>query len=190
MLSSLQLDEYYVDRLSVERGRVLSPTEAPPDSLEYDLRVGHEVGSKRVADGRLGFAVRLRISLESTNTEAPCPVRSVSADVGGVFSLPDDTPEELVGQLVPVNCLAILYGILRGQILQVTGTGAGGGFILPTLNILALVRRKQTDSGPDAVTHVTAKSAVGAERRIPRPKRQQRPGRARPDLKPTRRKQT
>lgn len=68
-----------------------------------------------------------------------CPY-AIDVEIEGVFSFPDDTPEENIDYLCRVNGLTILYGILRGEIANVTGSFKNGKFILPTVMMQDVVQ--------------------------------------------------
>ncbi len=68
-----------------------------------------------------------------------CPY-AIDVEIEGVFSFPDDTPAENIDYLCRVNGLTILYGILRGEIANVTGSFKNGKFILPTVMMQDVVQ--------------------------------------------------
>jgi hypothetical protein len=68
-----------------------------------------------------------------------CPY-AINVEIEGVFSFPEDMPEEKMGYLCRVNGLTILYGILRGELANVTGSFKGGKFILPTVMMQDVVK--------------------------------------------------
>lgn len=68
-----------------------------------------------------------------------CPY-AIDVEIEGIFSFPDDMPEEKVDLIVRVNGMTILYGILRGEIANVTGSFKSGKFILPTVMMQDVVK--------------------------------------------------
>jgi len=68
-----------------------------------------------------------------------CPY-AINVEIEGVFSFPDVTPDDKIDYLCRVNGLTILYGILRGEIANVTGSFKKGKFILPTVMMQDVVQ--------------------------------------------------
>ena len=113
------------------------------------------------------FDVQLEVSLELSKPLRGAPVQRVVGRLRGSFSLPPNTPDELVAKLVPANCLAVLYGILRGFVLQDTGACPGGGFLLPMLDMYQVVERKK-DAGIPITGDLVGITSVPPAPRTPR----------------------
>jgi len=161
MLHLLQLDDFGLEHLAISRGRPPKRGGRLPGEIGYALKVDYESKKLRKTAGRPRYFVSLAFQLEAQDEDKPTPVKSVQARVAGTFSFAASTPEELLKQLVPVNCLAILYGILRGIIIQATGGCAGGCFILPSLDMHCVVARSVSGAElSETVTAVTGPPAV------------------------------
>ena len=66
----------------------------------------------------------------------------IAFKISGFFSFPPDTEEETIQKMVGLNALAVLYGIARGVVAQVTANGPHGKFILPTVNFVEMLKKK------------------------------------------------
>ena len=108
----------------------------------YDLIV--EVSTRKKRDA-MSFKVGLALTLKSVQG-SPCRYKKLHIHLVGVFDLPEDTQEELVRQLMPLNCLAILHGFGRGVLAQVTGLNPGGPVILPAVNFVEVLKSQQERS--------------------------------------------
>jgi hypothetical protein len=142
MLAPLQVDDLALDELAIARGEPPRPGQRLPKKLEYIVAVNFDVTELPGSRNRPRSRVTLAVRLESRDPEAPCPVRLVHARVSGTFSFTSRVGKDVVGQLVPTNCLVMLYGALRGMVVQATGSCHGGCLILPALNIHEVVSRK------------------------------------------------
>ena len=154
LLSPLQLDDFALDHLTISRGKPPTRGTKLPEEIGYAIKADYGVERLRKAGGRPRYSVSLAFQLESQEEDQFAPVKLVQAEVTGTFSFAVDTPKKLLEQLVPANCLAILYGILRGIVIQSTSGCSGGCFILPSLSIHHLIALKE--SGEDLTEKVTA----------------------------------
>lgn len=66
---------------------------------------------------------------------------SIDVEIVGIFSFPEGTASNDMEGIVRVNGCTILYGLLRGQLSSVTGAFPSGPYVLPTVNMLEVVRR-------------------------------------------------
>jgi preprotein translocase subunit SecB len=104
----------------------------------YAIKVNVDVRQKpQENDYRIRMGIVLR-----PEKDAVCRFQRISVELEGLFFLPLDTDENLVKQLVPLNCFAILYGIARGVVGQASGMMAGGPYMLPPYNFVELMKRK------------------------------------------------
>lgn len=63
--------------------------------------------------------------------------------LNGIFSYPKEVDEEYVQKTISYNAPSILYGIARGIISQITGNYNYGKFILPSINIIEILKEKK-----------------------------------------------
>ena len=156
MLSPLQLDDFTLNELHIARGIAGTSGADSPTSIEYTIEVGYDVSKAPATNRGRRHRVTLAVRIESAKPDEPCPIRLVTGQVTGMFSLPKRASEELVTVLVPANCLAILYGVLRGIVIQATGGCPGGCFIMPTLDIVGIVRSAQPGEKTTGTARATA----------------------------------
>ena len=141
MLSPLQLDAYHLEGLQIDvSAKQPSPADEQASLNEtYALRLKTDV--KKDQDS-LRFMVLLGVDLRRVPRTRPTQFTRIRIEVRGYFSLPEDTSDDLVQQLVPFNCFAILYGIARGIVSQATGITVCGSYLLPPINIIEALREK------------------------------------------------
>jgi preprotein translocase subunit SecB len=122
-----ELQEFFIHDLAVEW---LNPEESESESFslgfDYDL-------SCHANDPHLVRMIMRFWLGRAANDDAPrCPY-SIHVEIEGFFSFPADLEEGQMAYLCRVNSMTILYGILRGEIANVTGSFPGGKYILPTV---------------------------------------------------------
>ena len=135
MLSPLKTEKIFLEKIDV---RLASAFEEKEGDADYKLDT--KISVKKRPDA---WAFRIGLALTLTpNDDASCRYDRIAISTVGIFSLPDDAPEDFVKQIVPFNCLAILHGFARGIVAQVTGLNDGGAFLLPTVNFHEAVKPK------------------------------------------------
>lgn len=66
---------------------------------------------------------------------------NIDVEIAGLFSFPPGTGLNDMEGIVRVNGCTILYGLLRGHLASVTGAFPSGPYVLPTVNMLEVVKR-------------------------------------------------
>jgi len=122
-----ELQEFFIHDLAVE-------WMSPEDSKEESFSLGFDYDLSCHADNPHLIRMMMRVSLgkATDDDQARCPY-TIRCEVEGFFSFPEGLDDKQMGFLCRVNSMTILYGILRGEIANVTGSFPGGKFILPTV---------------------------------------------------------
>ena len=131
---------------------MLSPMQllsARLESLAIDVNPNFEAGGQKPA----AFAIAHHCELAHNEDRSQCMVllrvdckpkarttknhafKRVSAVVRGFFALPAEIPEETAQNVVPLSCMAVLYGIARGFVAQATALAPGGPVFLPLMDL-------------------------------------------------------
>jgi len=142
MISPLQLREFYLEKLFMEVNDQFRPRDDSPVEDAVECTLSTEVAKH---PDKLDFMVLTRVSLLPKADAANTRFHRLEVSIRGFFCLPEGTPEDVVKQLVPFNCVAILYGLARGFVSQATALTEHGTETLPTVNLLAAL---QPDSPP------------------------------------------
>lgn len=140
MFAQLEPKRIWLERLDIRLAR--AGTGAGEE--DYTIDVSPKVWANK---DRKSFKVRLPVTMKPAK-DATCRYSKIEAVTTGVFDIAPDTPEDLVRQLVPLNCYVILYGFARGVVAQVTGLNPGGPFLLPALNFLKLLHADNAEGSP------------------------------------------
>jgi preprotein translocase subunit SecB len=107
--------------------------EVEPD---YELEFG--LGHIPLDEDDVSHQVTLAVAV-TPRDESPQPFSRVEAEVQGIFFLVEGVPPHVVEAIVPLNCYAMLYGVMRGIVAQATGLTEHGALWLPSVNFRALV---------------------------------------------------
>lgn len=134
MLSPLKTRKIWLEKLEV----VLEQDYTESETEDYSVDLKIDIRKKSNA---LAFRIALGMTMLPSDG-AVCRYSRLSVFTVGMFELPADTPDEVVDQLVPMNCLAILHGFARGVVAQVTGLNDGGPLLLPTVNFAEALQEK------------------------------------------------
>jgi hypothetical protein len=132
-LSPLQLDHFVVHKLVIEANpNYDDQTSGPDEDVEgYGCKMECKFGRQK---GQNQFRGRINLAFARLK-EVEAPYDRVEIDVEGFFLLPDDMPEERVGQFVPKLLAVNLIGIARGVVFQSTAFCPDGPFKIPLLDV-------------------------------------------------------
>jgi preprotein translocase subunit SecB len=129
----LQLESYLIDRLSIEALETYDDSKG-----RLDIRVDPTVF--RHKDDEL--ARQLLIDVKFGPAEAGSAPYSGRVVGRAFFRLAEGLDEKTSEQYVLFNGSAILYGLLRAQVCQVTALGPWGTLLLPPVNLVEMFSTK------------------------------------------------
>jgi preprotein translocase subunit SecB len=131
MQSPLQLDTYLIDHIDVSVNAAFDPESDM--TADVSLIPSHLTNQDRPEFHQLVLDVRFGAPEGSPNSYP-----YTGGIVGrGIFHVdPEATTPEEAAQLILVNGTAILLGLLRAHISQVTALGLHGQLLLPAMNIV------------------------------------------------------
>lgn len=123
-----ELEDFSIHKLLIEW---LNPPKSEKESISY----GFDYDLICHSDDAHLIKIIMRFWLEqaTSNEELHCPPYKLHAEIVGIFSFPEDIDDKKMAYLCRVNSMTILYGILRGEIANVTGSFPAGKYILPTV---------------------------------------------------------
>lgn len=100
-----------------------------PGNVDIDFLFDYDVARHATEKNRFRLAFRLGVKSKST-----VPVDySLDSEIVGFFRFPEDATDESMQRLIRLNGCTILYGILRGQLANITGSFPRQKLILPTV---------------------------------------------------------
>ncbi len=124
----LQLKDFILTRLHVDWQAPEKPAERV-EKPEEDLFIDYQVLRNAEAQRSLALEFRVKLTLMGKDTGG----YSIESEIVGFFDFPKSMSEDEMQYLIRVNGGAILYGILRGQIAQATGSFPDGKYLLPAI---------------------------------------------------------
>ena len=136
------LDDFYFTELSVKWVEPESTATVDGLSSGFD----YDVFRAREDDKR--YMLRMRCSFQEKADNGRSVGFDVKVGLDGLLSFSDDVSEEDREKIVRYNGVALLYGVLRGQIASMTGSFPNGKLNLPTImpqDIVNMVEGKKSE---------------------------------------------
>ena len=133
MLAPMQLDNYFVEELSFTSSPELSKAKRKPTegmSIAFDIR---RKGKEPI------FLLSMFIKLPDVGLPKK-NMYNILLKIHGFFSFKPDIDEKTIERMISFNGLAILYGVARGVVAQVTANGPHGKYILPAVDFVAVIK--------------------------------------------------
>ena len=118
------LDEFFMTRVNVAWHE---PSQ--PGSVEIDYLFDYDVARHTTEKNRFRLAFRLGVK---SKTSTPVDY-SLDCEIVGFFHFPENTTDDAMQRLIRFNGCTILYGILRGQLANITGSFPRQKLLLPTV---------------------------------------------------------
>ena len=120
---------------------------------------------------RLFCSLLIEFGQEDTKNPKPLKYR---CELFGTFSIDPVIGEEKINKLLPLNPVAILYGIARGFLGPIISRGPVGDYFLPTVNFYEVQKRKiqkhETSNASRKKRSTKTKKAI-TQKRISTPKK-------------------
>ena len=131
-LSPLQLKKYFLTELVVKAIPPNPAASLPAASggMRLTTKVHHAQNKANIRDWRVG----LHISCQPDG-RGNCPYL-IEMELLGFFEVSPAIKEEHIKTLVMANAPALLYGAAREMVLQITGRGPNGPFMLPAATFI------------------------------------------------------
>lgn len=140
MRADLQLDDYWIDELTVKSMSAEAIDADVLPRIDYEVfEAESEEDGEEVLDKHL---VRLVVSATPGRAKRgiPCEFR---IQLNGAFSSAPGIEEDERLNMLYYNAPAMLYGIARGLIGELSALGPGRTrYILPSVNFVDILRRK------------------------------------------------
>lgn len=142
MQALLDINEYFVDELSVRTNHDFSKKDQSSGGIKVDFDI------KRNNTNPLEFMIPMTIAVNSDESNFAIAEYQISLKISGFFGFAEGTDEETINRMIGPSGLAILYGVARGVVAQATGNCWHGKFILPAMNFVELLKEKASSATP------------------------------------------
>lgn len=136
MSATLALNDFCVTKLNI--GWNQPPDD--PERIRVKVNVDYQVMQHKQDSRR--FRLNLNVTVRPANAKAKSGW-NIDADIHGDFTFPEDFEETLIPTAIRVNGSSILFGTLRGQIANATGSFPPGKFVLPAVAMQDIVMAKE-----------------------------------------------
>jgi preprotein translocase subunit SecB len=138
LLASLQLDRYLVDELVFKCNEEAvtkneKPT-APTIAIDFDAK-----GNTK--DKNL-FLLEMMVDLNQGQEIKEFETYQIHLHLFGWFRFTTDLDKETKAKMLATNASSMLYGVARSIVANLTGSVGSGRYILPSLNLLAVLKAK------------------------------------------------
>jgi preprotein translocase subunit SecB len=156
MLAQLNLDEYFVDEISVKANTNYIEDEVVSGAIKEP-----EFFIQRNSENGLKFLVSMTIDVNREREDFEATNYQIHVKINGFFSFVEGTDEEMINKMIAPSGLSILYGVARGVVAQFTANCRYGKFLLPSLNISAILKAKANAEKITAEVPAVKKARVG-----------------------------
>jgi preprotein translocase subunit SecB len=136
MQPPLELQDYWIEELLIRANpEYIERKTAPEISPEIDFAISKAPGQKK-------FLICMTIGIQpEEDVKLSTPYRIV-VTLSGHYCFRKETDEQTIKRMLAPNGLAILYGIARATVAQATACGRHGKFLLPTVDLVEIIRSK------------------------------------------------
>lgn len=131
----IQLETFHMSKVHIEfvhtEGEPL-----PAGPTEHSMTIDYNVAIRADDDRRYRLSLLVSVNPNGSGMR-------IESQIDGFFQCPVEMPVPVRNGTIRVNGGTILYGLLRGQLAAISGSFPSGPYILPTVSMLDIVRRKE-----------------------------------------------
>jgi preprotein translocase subunit SecB len=150
-----QLEDFHFTRLAIEWHE---PREA--GQVDLALSFDYDVGQHSTEKNRYRLAFRF-----GAKSATPEPIGyEIDAEIVGFFTFPEDTEQRKMDLLIRLNGGTILYGLLRGQIANLTAQFPQRKFVLSTFMMRDIIEGVEADKAAQRKAKKLKKAATRPEK--------------------------
>lgn len=129
-----ELEDFHVNKLNVE-GVDIEKSNEISVAMSFDYELAFKTDNPLI----IKISMKYEVGPNPEDEKPRCPYK-INAEITGIFTISEEAPKEQMPFISRVNTLTILYGILRGEVANVTGSFQNGKFILPTVMMQDVVK--------------------------------------------------
>jgi len=137
LLANLQLDNYLVDELVFKCNKVGArdtKLATPTIGIDFDVKDHNKDKNK--------FLLDMVIDLNEGQELEKFETYQIHLHILGWFHFVVSVEENVKANMLAANASSMLYGVARTIVANVTGTLGTERYILPTVNLLAVIKAK------------------------------------------------
>lgn len=138
LVASMQFTRYLVDDLTFKCNEVSRDRKAVHD--EPRIQVDFNIKENTVDKNQ--YLVEMVVDLNQAQDLTKFDTYQIHLHLYGWFTLTTNLDEQTKAKLIGSNASAMLYGVARSIIANLTGSVGPKRFMLPTVNLLAILKAK------------------------------------------------
>lgn len=158
-IPQLELHDAHLLDVTVQANPAFEGTNDPKATVAFQHT------SARHASDPSRIRVELRARISSEDNEPRRKPYWIEIAVAGYFKSREEKPGGEVPWLLVENALTILYGVARGIVTSVTGSGPYGKFLLPTITFARATEEPSQSPGTMQIADRPAKTKRSAGRK-------------------------
>lgn len=139
MFSNLQLDNYFVPELSIKANPDFSPKS---ESRVAEIGIERTVRRHSKDPARYYLELKVKVYPGEGEKKRICPICAEITTRGYFRFIEIPKDEKEIAKFIMLNGAAILYGLVRAHVAQITSLGPYGRFILPAVNFLEISKEE------------------------------------------------
>lgn len=152
-----QLDDFYFTHLEVKWNEPDTVTDVTSLTSKFDYDVFRKKENTR------HYMLRFQSAFEEKTKDDAGVGFEIESTLVGLISFQEGTCTDDCEKIVRLNGVALLWGVLRGQLAAMTGSFPGGKFSLPTImpdEIVTMVEARKAEKAKPAKKKATKKVAT------------------------------
>jgi len=141
-----QLEDFHMTRLHLDW---VDPGPREEVNIEAtNSRFDYDVFSNR--EHSRYFMMKFQAWFQQVDSNREKVGYQVECEIMGIFEISEEIPEERWPGFIRLNGLSILYGILRGQLANATGSFPNGKLLIPTIMPKDIIQMVEEQEKADA----------------------------------------
>jgi preprotein translocase subunit SecB len=138
MQALLNIDEYFVEEVRVRT----NPDYVEPGQEQRAGQIKVALSMKKKG-AEPEFMISMKLEVNKARRAFEASPYYVFLDITGYFSFHQGTEQDTMDKMIGFNGPAVLYGVARGIVAQITANCRNGKFILPTVNFVELLKQQE-----------------------------------------------
>ena len=134
MIAQLRLENFVVDKLTFNTA--LGNDKASKGLIDVDFQV------KAHAEDNNKYLLMMQVDLNKGKAFKKSGGYQIHMQILGWFKFTDELNEDAKTRMLFANAASILFGVARTIVAQLTGTLGQSRFILPSVNLLEIAKRR------------------------------------------------
>ena len=124
----------------------------------YNINVDYDIAC--VTEDEQTFRIKVIINIYPPKDEEMFLPYKLDTVYEGIFHFEDKIDEDEKKFHLNISCPSMLYGIIRGNVKQITGDANYGPILLPTIQFASIAEEKSIEARPSTTADSEAKNDI------------------------------